>query len=292
VLLPRGANALPDIGVWNEGQGMDLLWGPTLKVRLEQCEGLLRFAQPERATISHNATPFLINVPGQWPSRPGLFQPDEVTFDERVLRPGEDERVRYRISNQRWVAAGTYMATRTRLTTMEAANESARHAVNAIVRCLAQAKRTNEYNAQGLVFADLAEIWDPEQIEIEDFAPLKRLDKKLVEEGLPHVMDILRITETIDAMPMHGNLSRDPIANLIHVLQHAMPGNDGSAGLIQQGLSDMLGQAVERAHDVVDPFGVLRGLTSGTGNLAERLRRAVQGFMNDPSGGSSASGGM
>jgi hypothetical protein len=278
VLTPRSAD-LPRIAVRNDYQQLDVIFGTTLRVRLEQCHGGLRFMNAGEATIAHNSSPFLINLPGQWRYRPGLFVPEQLTFEDAVLRPGEDERIRYRMSNRRWVAAGTYMATTTQLTTMEAANESARHAVNAILRCLA-ARPGNEYNSQGRVFADLADIFDPERYELDDLEPLKRLDRKLVEEGLPHVMDILKIIDSVDAMPMHGKPSHDPVANLLHLFQHIADGSDRDWSFVKQTLYDFVGQAVERVNDGVDPLGLLREFRKGPTAVVDRLRELLQGVFN------------
>jgi hypothetical protein len=279
LVLPKGSKGLPRIDVRNDRLQLDIIYGPTLRIRLEQCDEALLFKDSPSATIGDNTTPFLINVPGQWQFRPGVFQPDQLTFQDMVLRPADDERIRYRISNRRWVAAGTYMATTTQLTTMESANESARHAVNAILRCIAF-RPGNEYNSQGRVFADLANVWDPEKDELDDLEPLKRLDRKLVEEGLPHVMDILKITDAVDAMPMHGKPSHDPVANMLHLLLHLADGSDRDWAFVKQIFSDIIGQAVERGHDSLDPLGLLRELRNGPANVGERIRQILQNLMN------------
>jgi hypothetical protein len=276
----------------DEGQHLNVMFGPTLHVRLEQSNDGLAFGDLTSATIDRNRTPFLINVPGQWQYRPGLFRPDELTFEETVLRPGDDERVRYRISNRRWVGVGTHMATTTHLTTMESANESARHAVNAILRGLAF-RPGEDYNAQGRVFAELAEIWDPEKNELDDLLPLKRLDRKLAEEGLPHVMDILKIIDNVDALPMHGKSSdgHDPIANVLHLLQHVGECSDRDWAFARQTLGDLLGQAVARAHEGLDPMGLMRELRDGPLQIGERIRELLQSVTKTSSAGPGDGGG-
>src|SRR5262249_7010819 len=102
----------------------------------------------------------------------------------------------------RWIPAGTYMATYTRLTTMEAANESGRHAVNAVLRKLLEpADQTLTYNGQGKLFGDFCDIWNPEDYEPQDLSTLKDLDTALMREGLPHVVDIFRVIDMIEALP-------------------------------------------------------------------------------------------
>jgi hypothetical protein len=109
-----------------------------------------------------NLSPLLINTPGTWKARPGSTDGYELVFDRVVF-------------------AGTYMQTHTRLTTMEAANESARHAVNAILGA----------KADGPQRGNLCSIWSPEDNELDDLAFLKKLDERLLHRGLPHFVDIL-----------------------------------------------------------------------------------------------------
>lgn len=70
------------------------------------------------------------------------------------------------------------MKTYTRITSMEAANESARHAVNAILRVSETP-------------CDRCEIWDPEDNELDDLQWLRDLDAKNFSKGLPHFAKIL-----------------------------------------------------------------------------------------------------
>jgi hypothetical protein len=283
LLLPKGGSELPRIAVRNDHQQLRVIYGARLEVRLEQCHGCLSFVEGETETIGENTTPFLINVPKQWQYRAGLLKPDDLTFEQIILRPREGERIRYRISNRRWVAVGTHMATTTQLTTMESASESARHAVNAILRCLAFSVGT-DYNAQGRVFADLAEVWDPEKNELDDLHPLRSLDSQLVAEGLPHVMDILKITDAVDAMPMHGKPSNDPFTNVMHLLSHVADAFDSDWGFAKHTANDLLGLAVERAKDVFDPSGLLREMGQGPAQATERIRELLQRLFT-PAGG-------
>lgn len=125
----------------------------------------LRFRDDGRGGVASNESPLLINRPDEWKARPG--------------EPG-----RYAIILDRLAFAGTYMKTYTRLTTMEAANESARHAVNAILR---DAERIQPTGRNG----NLCSTWPLEEREIEDLKLLRDLDARLAERGLPHVMDIM-----------------------------------------------------------------------------------------------------
>jgi hypothetical protein len=290
-LAAKTGDALPAIEVRNDQQNLSLVFGSTLHVRIEQCRGGLSFANPEKATIGYNHTPFLINVPKQWRYRPGVRRPGLADSEDTRLGFDPDMPVLYQVSNRRWVAAGPFMATTTRLTTMEAANESARHAVNAILRHLVSGDDST-YSGGGKMFANWAEIWNPECNELDDLAPLRRLDEKLVAEGLPHVLDILRIVEAVDALPMHGRASHDPSANLLHLLQHAAEAADRDWGFSRETLYGLVGQAAERIHDALDPLGIVReGLKNRPGNVLEQLQHLVRSFTENsrrkPDGGGS-----
>lgn len=120
--------------------------------------------------VAQNLAPYLINRPGEWAMRPGK------------LPPAEASQRGYELQNASWALAGVYMKTHTRLTTMEAANESARHAVNAIL---------HDQKALG----DRCMIWDPEDFELPEFADLKALDARLFRDGYPHLVEILGLDE-------------------------------------------------------------------------------------------------
>lgn len=120
---------------------------------------------------SRNEMPFLVNVMGQWQHRPGRY----------AVQGG-------------LVLAGSYMQTTTRLTTMEAANESARRAVNAV---LSEAERRC---GDGYTLAARCELWPLEDREPADLRPLRELDEALFAEGLPHAADILEL----DALAAHA----------------------------------------------------------------------------------------
>ena len=112
-----------------------------------------------------NRTPLLINRTGEYEQRPG--EPD-----------------RYEVQRGGVVFAGTYMKTWTRLTTMEAANESGRHAVNAILR---------KEDFEG----DRCMIVNPEKHEFQDLRWLVELDDRLWQAGLPHALDIIGVERAL-----------------------------------------------------------------------------------------------
>jgi len=116
-----------------------------------------------RKLPSGNRTRMLINLKGAYSQRPG--------------RPGK-----YQVHSGRLVFAGTYMQTYFRLTTMEAANESGRHAVNAILeRDGFQGDRCSTVNI--------------EELEVDDLRYFVDLDRELHRQRLPHLLDILGVDE-------------------------------------------------------------------------------------------------
>ncbi|WP_437564861.1 FAD-dependent oxidoreductase [Sorangium sp. So ce542] len=147
---------------------------------------------PKTDTPIRNGAPYLVNRPSDWRRRPGT--------------PGA-----YQVQCGRWVLAGTYMQTYTRLTTMEAANESGRHAANAILDDLQRRDSSLSFPR--------CETWNPEEGELPDLEWLKQLDRGLFyypgsgddepahgpasegrSGGLPHFVDILGLDELPEAL--------------------------------------------------------------------------------------------
>jgi hypothetical protein len=161
-----------------------------------------------------NHAPFLINVTGEWDLRPRgePWSPNDTRARRRV--PGD--RSGYHVEYDNLVVAGTHMRTFTRLGTMEAANESARHAVNAILdHATARDKRkdkdtkrvldslSGELEGTGFRidhfrtephpyanvdknttrYGDYCDIWNPEAFEFEDLEFLRLVDQHLMEAG-------------------------------------------------------------------------------------------------------------
>jgi hypothetical protein len=150
----------------------------------------------EDGNAIENQMPFLLNLPGQWKMRPGL---KESRLDVPKLRE-----VDYSVSKKRWILAGTYMATHTRMTTMEAANESARHAVNALLQSLREANPRIDhpdrggFRQAGRTMGSSCQIFPLETREIPDMDFFKDIDHALVRRGLPHFLDILKVIEFVD----------------------------------------------------------------------------------------------
>ena len=173
----------------------------------------LRFDNEDQ-TLSANTTPLQVPLAGDWHRRPGAdphtpeAQPNPTPGDlpEGVWQSRVGG---YYVHWDRLIYAGTWKKTCTRITTMEAGNESARHAVNALLDHRHHHKsgagegphQEPQPFVEGIASAviaqnplgALARIWDPEQHEFSDFVPLKELDAELFARGLPHLFDVLLI---------------------------------------------------------------------------------------------------
>lgn len=184
-----------------------------------------------------NKTPYLAATQGQWQYRPGLSRPR----DGDAASVGSGRQIAYALNRNRWVLCGTYNATYTRMTTMEAANESARHAVITILKKLEspETETPHEMQARGqtesLKFEinlgmnktyngatarrvfDKPDIWNSEDEEPEDLAVLRRVDESLfhalkkgnAQEAPPHFMDICdfdkKLELAIQAAELYAN---------------------------------------------------------------------------------------
>ena len=205
----RRAPGTVSVAVANADNRIELLGSPRCTVRLhaplpgsavEQAAPLAEIPAEalEHALVLENGNPYIINVPGQWRYRPGLL-------DGMIWYASENNSLM-----RRWIPAGTFMATHTRLTTMEAANESGRHAVNAILHKILVPPKKGEpplFNRQGKLIGDFCKIWDPEQYELPDLDLLKELDEALLHKGLPHLLDILKVIDFLEALPEDARLT-------------------------------------------------------------------------------------
>ncbi|HND31230.1 MAG TPA: hypothetical protein PLA94_14605, partial [Myxococcota bacterium] len=197
-----------------------------------------------------NTTPYLINRPGEWSLRPGHAAEAAPESREALLcQDAGLERIIWQEPGwDQWLIAGPHMKTYTRLTTMEAANESARHAVNRLllfhatrlpdaaspdpVQGQPTADKTGktatdpaappasakpgkpaksapaEDILQGKLLGDFARTWTFYEQEPQDLAPLRRLDAQLQERKLPHLMDILKVEALLDASDQGDPMDR------------------------------------------------------------------------------------
>jgi hypothetical protein len=139
----------------------------------------VRFDQ-ERATIG---AAYIAPITGDWNARPGsepsphFSTPRDQQIVSRTLG-NHATAVEYDCL----VFAGAYLRTFTRAPGAEAANESARHAVNSILEHLRERRAAESTRCQ---------VWDPEQEEHSVFRAWRDLDQKLFEQNLPHLSELL-----------------------------------------------------------------------------------------------------
>jgi len=236
---------------------------------------------------ARNHAPFLINVTSEWKLRPRgePWSPDDDAQRGRTPGSGKDQGPvwvhddgGYLMHFGNLVTAGTHMRTFTRMGTMEAANESARHAVNAILdhatfvwieqrqpTIPGEPVRITNVDKSPTPFGDYCDIWDPEQAEFDDLDFLKLIDAQLMVAGTrgaaddtpegssrrpaPHLFDILRI----DELPDFLETDRDAVNAL-----------------------ELIGSTLRAFAEVQvdDVPGVLAMIERARGKLAEMLQRA------------------
>jgi hypothetical protein len=175
-----------------------------------------------------NETPYFIPLKGEFHKRPGALPWNPTPGVPSSFQPGvavpelfQAPHGGYCVHWNSLVFAGTYLKTFTRLTSMEAANESARHAVNAIIDHLLHYKNTAQVpivdfarpprtSARKLVqrlealdqsqsaqvhhptaAGDYCKIWDIEDNEQPEFTWFKAADQLFFDAGLDHPMKAL-----------------------------------------------------------------------------------------------------
>ncbi|BBX93006.1 FAD-dependent oxidoreductase [Mycolicibacterium boenickei] len=180
-----------------------------------------------RGRVVRNETPYLVPIIGDWDNRPGgdpwnphgtswSFAPTEQWWLEDLERRQvwQARHGGYQVHHNSVVFAGTWARTFTRMTSMEAACESARHAVNAILDHYVWVgsggldRRENTvlpwlfpygFLDQGLSSpirmptpaGDYCYIFDVENREPADTRALRILDSEYCMQSLPHPLDTI-----------------------------------------------------------------------------------------------------
>jgi NAD(P)-binding Rossmann-like domain len=172
-----------------------------------------------------NETPYLVPIIGDWPNRPGgdPWNPHGTSWgtvpteawwleDLELRNVWQARHGGFQVHNNSVVFAGTWTKTFTRMTSMEAAGESARHAVNAIldhyiwVQSGGVDRRENTtldwrfpygFLDQGFSSpirmptpaGDYSYVFDIENREPADTRSLRVLDSEYCQQSLPHPLD-------------------------------------------------------------------------------------------------------
>jgi hypothetical protein len=186
---------------------------------IEYAETVLDGEKTSRPVVDR--APYLIPIVGDWKNRPGaypwnpngtsrtLLPDDAMRKNQEKLGTWQPEHGGYQVHFDKLVFAGTWCRTFTRMTSMEAACESARHAVNAILDHYIY-RATDCSDARkvltlpwrmpfGFVDQELSSpvrmptpagdycfVYDCENREPADARPTRVLDSQCFEEGLPH----------------------------------------------------------------------------------------------------------
>lgn len=160
---------------------------------------------------AQNLSPFLIPIVGDWHNRPDGDPWDPSLTDENPevrheIAPGVTQASHggYWLHWDRLLFCGTWKRTFTRMTTMESANESARHCVNAIIDHFIERNpqpSSRDYDAadagdpvpEGVLpwtqIGDYARVWNIENEELPEFLPLKKIDKWFFAHDMPNPLN-------------------------------------------------------------------------------------------------------
>lgn len=166
--------------------------------------------------VVKNMTPYLVPIVNDWARRPGP-EPFDPSVPGATRAPPFVPGVwtashgGYPVHWGSLAYAGIYLKTFTRMTTMESANESGRHAVNAIL------DHYNNHHAATVAppspvdparpdpsslsgdevapeyIGDYCNIWNIERYENPSFDSFKALDQILFDLGLPHAFDLFGV---------------------------------------------------------------------------------------------------
>jgi uncharacterized protein with NAD-binding domain and iron-sulfur cluster len=204
-----------------------------------------------------NETPYLVPIVGDWPNRPGA-DPWNPTGNSWVTVPTEEYWLAdleqrnvwqarhggYQVHNNSVVFAGTWTKTFTRMTSMEAACESGRHAVNAILDHYIwvesdgvdrRSETTLDWRTpygfldQGLTTpvrmpspaGDYCYVIDIENREPLDTRTLRNLDAQYQKRPLPHPLGTPAGPPTFPVSPLDGGQSMtSPIDYNQHLLAY------------------------------------------------------------------------
>jgi hypothetical protein len=131
--------------------------------------------------------PYFITPPSSWWRRPGPL-PEMSSCEDG-----------YRVRLDALVVVGAFTQTYTGLTTMEAANESGRHGVNAIL-----ADAEGRAGVPSGSRWERARIWPLEADEPADLDPWKLVDERLFRAGKPHAFELLGFERLIDEISPRG----------------------------------------------------------------------------------------
>jgi hypothetical protein len=217
------------VGVLNAQRRIELVGAPSLIVKALNLE----VPEPEEGfALIRNDYQYIINIPGQWGARPGLRR-EAGAIPEDFVKLAQAFGVKrpeiYYAHPQTcplleyWVGAGAHMATYTRMTTMEAANESGRHAAAALIYDLHAAAKRNHLLHYEALAGDFPTIYPVEDNEVDDLDMFKKLDDVLFDMGQPHLFEVIGLTQLVESLQA-GDSSLLQIQAKLTPLLASLPG--------------------------------------------------------------------
>jgi uncharacterized protein with NAD-binding domain and iron-sulfur cluster len=152
------------------------------------------FAEGDCVDTELGAPAYFISTPDTWRHRPGPlpgYDDCESGYRVRLGSLPNDPKP------SGLLVAGIYAQTFTSLNTMEAANESARHAVNGLI-AHHQLWRAGNKIPGGRNRYETCRIWPLEELEPADFESGKQVDQRLFALGDPHAIEIQGQDKVVD----------------------------------------------------------------------------------------------
>ena len=238
-----------------------------------------------------NQTPYLMPVVSDWDARPGAdpWDPKGIgaarSFGSKVGGIWQADHGGYLVHWNRLVFSGVYTRTFNRLTTMESACESARHAVNAILdhRWSARVarRRTSKKVRAGTGEAAAPEyclIWNPERSVLHDRPPkmaqdlermlslAKSVDRQAFGLGRPHCWETLFFDRYLAMLAKGGGT--DPTEAFGDFVKLYYSKLQGLAGRAADGRTDW----ATTLSDTLKALTDLRGILAGLDNLVRPTR--------------------
>lgn len=256
---------------------------------------------------SRMLTPYLVPIKADFSRRPGPrpWDPTPSIVSVPAPAPAEDPGLLwqaphggYPVHFEKLLFAGVYLKTFTRMSTMEAANESARHAVNAILDHVvarrggggaegqpseaippAAAPSEEARHMRSEVFyrstplGDYCKIWDPEHGELPELVWAKQYDEQCFDRGLPHPWDILGI-ERIPSLVSKLSATAGAAGEGRPPFPFGLP--------VSASLEDLLGPALRMAYPLGGGEAVLQMLRGLRKAIEDAIQREAP--RGDPAG--------
>jgi hypothetical protein len=229
-----------------------------------------------------NLTPYLMPVAGDWNARPGSdpWDPNGTggrPFGSKVAGIWQADHGGYLVHWDRLVFAGTYTRTFTRLTTLESACESARHAVNAILdhQWSGRDARRHSPRRRAGTPGDAAApsycaLWNPEGSGAQDRATkmakdldrvlslARSVDRQAFELGRPHCWETLLFDRYLTMLATGG--ATDPTAAFSDFVKSFYSKLGGLAGPAAGGRTDWATTLADTLKALTDLRGILAAL--------------------------------